>query len=258
MIKTGLVSISFRDLSPKQIVDLVAKAQLDAIEWGGDVHVPHGNIQKAEEIRALTLNSGLKCSSYGSYYKLGASEKEGLSFDAVLDTAETLGVPTIRVWAGNKGSANADEAFWKIVMNDAVRVANLAEKRNISISLEYHGGSLTDTNESAQKLLQELNHKNIFTYWQPPNQMTFNERITGLKAILPFVSNIHVFHWERLPDGKMDRQPLEEGAQDWQEYLKVVSETDQDRYALMEFVRDGKVDQFKKDAEILKTWTQTL
>ena len=43
MIKIGLVSISFRDLFPKQIVDMVAEVGLDAIEWGGDVHVPHGD-----------------------------------------------------------------------------------------------------------------------------------------------------------------------------------------------------------------------
>ncbi len=44
MIKSGLVSITFRQLTCEQIVDLVSKAKLDAIEWGGDIHVPHDNM----------------------------------------------------------------------------------------------------------------------------------------------------------------------------------------------------------------------
>ena len=35
----GLVSISFRNESPKAIIDASKAAGLRAIEWGGDVHV---------------------------------------------------------------------------------------------------------------------------------------------------------------------------------------------------------------------------
>jgi hypothetical protein len=44
MIQTGLVSITFRQLSPPAIIDLVRQAGLEGIEWGGDVHVPHGDL----------------------------------------------------------------------------------------------------------------------------------------------------------------------------------------------------------------------
>ena len=37
MLIPGLVSITFRPLSPREIVDLVAEAGLKAIEWGGVV-----------------------------------------------------------------------------------------------------------------------------------------------------------------------------------------------------------------------------
>ena len=40
MIRGGLVSITFRKLSPRAIIDLVTRANLIGIEWGGDVHVP--------------------------------------------------------------------------------------------------------------------------------------------------------------------------------------------------------------------------
>ena len=53
-LKTGLVSITFREKSPEEIVGLVVEAGLDGIEWGGDVHVPHGDLAKAREVRANT------------------------------------------------------------------------------------------------------------------------------------------------------------------------------------------------------------
>ena len=43
---TGLVSVTFRDKTPAEIVSEVKKAGLDAIEWGGDVHVPHGDVKR--------------------------------------------------------------------------------------------------------------------------------------------------------------------------------------------------------------------
>lgn len=54
MLLPGLVSITFRKLSPGEIVELVATAGLVGIEWGGDVHVPHGDFARAAEVRKLT------------------------------------------------------------------------------------------------------------------------------------------------------------------------------------------------------------
>ena len=47
MLTGGLVSITFRDLEANEIIDLVKKSGLTAIEWGGDVHVPHGDFNRA-------------------------------------------------------------------------------------------------------------------------------------------------------------------------------------------------------------------
>ena len=68
-MKAGLVSITFRQLSAEKIVGLVSAAGLQGIEWGGDIHVPHGDVKRAEEVKRMTLDSGLEVSAYGSYYK---------------------------------------------------------------------------------------------------------------------------------------------------------------------------------------------
>ncbi|MET0262082.1 MAG: sugar phosphate isomerase/epimerase, partial [Rariglobus sp.] len=74
MIYPGLVSVTFRKLSPNEVAGLVKKAGLKGIEWGGDIHVPHGDLARAREVRELTLEHGLKTAAYGSYYRAGQSE----------------------------------------------------------------------------------------------------------------------------------------------------------------------------------------
>ena len=111
MIRGGLVSITFRKLNPREIVDLMTRTNLVGIEWGGDVHVPHGEIDVAREVAQMTRDAGLLVAAYGSYYRVGVSEADGLAFERVLESAMALGAPTVRVWAGNRGSADADQAI---------------------------------------------------------------------------------------------------------------------------------------------------
>ena len=69
MIIPGLVSVSFRQKTPLDICRLCQQANLAAIEWGGDVHVPP-DAGNADEIRRMTADHGLTVSSYGSYYRV--------------------------------------------------------------------------------------------------------------------------------------------------------------------------------------------
>jgi len=99
LFTAGLVSVTFRKLTPEHIVDLVAEAGLTGIEWGGDIHVPHGDLTAASRVRSFTEQAGLRTSAYGSYYRVGQNEPDENSFDRVLETAQALDAPTIRVWS---------------------------------------------------------------------------------------------------------------------------------------------------------------
>lgn len=251
MIYPGLVSITFRKFSPAEVVAMVRQAGLKGIEWGGDVHVPHGDIERAREVRALTQENGLTVAAYGSYYRAGQSESAGLPFERVLESAVELGAPTIRVWPGTAGSDATDEdGRWRIIQ-DLRRISDLAAKVGITISTEFHGGTLTDTNESANKLLVEVDNTNLFTLWQPHVGQETDECIAGLETVLPRVSNIHVFHW--WPTAA-DKHPLADGAARWAQFLDVVKQKPGDRYALLEFVQGDSPEAFQRDAATLKTW----
>lgn len=114
--RPGLVSISFRDLSPERLIQEVVDAGLQGLEWGGDVHVPHGDTSTAEQVGIRTREAGLEVVAYGSYYRLGET-RDNPEFEAVLESACALKAPTIRVWAGRQASADADAG----VLNSLLR-----------------------------------------------------------------------------------------------------------------------------------------
>ena len=251
MIQPGLVSVTFRKLSPSEIVALVKQAGLSGIEWGGDVHVPSGDLGRAREVRELTQDNGLKVAAYGSYYRVGQSESAGMSFEQVLGTAVELGAPTIRVWAGGAGSDVTDEeARWKIIQ-DLRCIAELAARAGVTISTEFHGGTLTDTNESAGRLLVEVDHPNVRTLWQPHNGEETAECVRGLGELLPKVGNVHVFHW--WPTAA-ERHPLADGAERWASFWPLLRQAPGDRFALLEFVQGDGPAAFLRDAATLKAW----
>jgi 3-dehydroshikimate dehydratase len=249
MIYPGLVSVTFRNLNPSEIIGLVQKARLKSIEWGGDIHVPHGDLQQARTVYDRTIDAGISIAAYGSYYRAGISETKGLPFESVLETALELHTPKIRVWAGNKGSNEADSLFRNAVIEDLRRIGMMAERYTITIDVEYHNRTLTDTIESAADLFRIVHHHNIFSYWQPPNGTTFDHRLQSLSASLPYLSNIHVFNW---CNGKSDQTRLEEGKEQWLEYFRIVSQTGRNHHALIEFVRDDTPESFLSDASALR------
>lgn len=250
MIWPGLVSITFRALAPAAIVALVRDAGLRGIEWGGDIHVPHGNLPRAREVRELTAQAGLTTAAYGSYYRAAQSEAQGLAFASVLETALALGAPVIRVWAGPAGSAAASPQLRAQVAADLRRIAALAAAARVGVSLEFHNGTLTDTAESTARLLAEVDHRNLSTYWQPPLHLDPAACLADLRRLLLRLTHVHVFEWR---PGTTDRLPLAAGAERWRSFLELAADAPGDRYAMLEYVEGDAPANFRRDAATLKS-----
>ncbi len=248
MLSGGLVSVTFRELSPAEIVELVSGAGLACIEWGGDAHCPHGDVARAAEIAKLTAGAGLRTSAYGSYYRL--AEQNEFGFEDVVASARALGAPTIRVWAGSRCSAEADAAYRERVVADSRHCADLAVAEGMTLSYEYHANTLTDTNDSAMALIEEVGHEALRSFWQPPNGKDTDYRLAGLKTIKPYMTNVHLFTW----DADNKRQALINGEQWWERFLAEIATTGRDHDVLVEFVVENDPENFKRDAEVLKAW----
>lgn len=247
MIKTGMCSVTFREESVDQIIKWTREAGLDGIEWGADVHVIPGDFEQATDVATKTQNAGLEVLSYGSYYRAGSLQHEH-SFISILQTSKRLGSPSIRIWAGKVGSAEMSQTERKQVVEDIQTVATLASEYGIEVHLEYHGGTLTDTSESAKELMEEINHSNVSLYWQPAVGLSVKERIASIQDVKPFLKHVHVFHWQ-----KYDRLALSEGVNDWELYLDQLLLEDQllNQHFLLEFVKGEDPAQFKQDAHML-------
>ena len=248
MFQSGLCSITFRHLPAQEIAVLAGKATIDVIEWGGDIHVPHGNVKVAREVRRMTLDAGCNPRSYGSYFHVGADAPD--AFQPLVDTAVALGAANIRVWAGKQGSRDADAAYRDCVVTASQAIADMAAQAGLTISYEFHSNTLTDTSASAVDLLQRVDRRNVRCYWQPVMESALDAGAADLRAVLPWLSNIHAYCW--LPGG--ERRPLEEGEADWVAYLGIAADAPGDRAVLLEYVRNDDPVAFLRDAITLKIW----
>jgi sugar phosphate isomerase/epimerase len=249
--RLGLVSVTFRQLSAEQIIEVAKSAGLQVLEWGGDVHVPAGDTRRAREVAALTREAGLETICYGSYYRVGHEGEGGQpGFSAVLETAVALGAPSIRVWAGTRGSEAADGAYFIRVCDDANRIADLAAAQGVRIAFEFHGGTLNDRAGAAAKFLETLSHSNIDTLWQPLVSLDAGEHDRSLQVVLPRLAHVHVFHW--LPGDPIDRRPLAEGAPLWRDWFATMRGGGRRPDALFEFCRGDDPGQLAADAAVLR------
>lgn len=251
MYKLGLCSVTFKQLSVEKVVELAAKANLDGIEWGSDVHVPVGDVKQARRVKELTLQAGLEVASYGSYYHVGDYDKNDNTFEKVLATAVQLGAPSIRIWAGSMSSKKANPIYRETVVEETHRIANLAKRQDIQLNLEYHECTLTDEPKSARLLMQEISHPNVKVYWQPAVGLSVSERLASIDLIYPWLTDVHVFHWEQT-----NRLSLEMGKSEWRQYLDRLEEKNMTRYLYLEFVKGGSTEQFLRDAKALKSFVR--
>ena len=249
--RPGLVTVTFRPLSPEEIIAVAKKSGLQVLEWGGDVHVPAGETKRAREVAALTREAGLETICYGSYYRVGHEGEGGQpGFADVLATAVALGAPSIRVWAGTRGSDAADDAYFTRVCGDAGRIADLAAERGVRVAFEFHGGTLNDNAEASAKLLAALPHPNLDTLWQPLVSLDATQRARSLEVVLPRLAHVHVFHW--WPGDPIERRPLSEGAGLWRGWLGTMKAAGRRPDCLLEFVRGDRLDALTEDAAALR------
>lgn len=253
MFKTGVVSVTFRQKSISEIIKLIREAGLDAIEVGSDVHAPKEDISLCTAIANEAKKNKIEIVSYGSYYRLGQYSDAAAEFSAYIDAAKALGAKNIRIWAGIKNNEDISEDEYKKLIAEAVLCVSIAAKNGMKVSFEYHGGTLTNTCESALNLMHKIDRPDVHLYWQPNQNKDVEFNVAALKQVLPYVSNVHVFAWDAR-SGKCIRHPLSEHADAWKRYLDILASDGKDRTLLLEFVKDDSTEQYMADAGTLLSW----
>ena len=251
MLLPGLCSISFRELSPREIIALCAQHGLQGIEWGGDIHVPHGEVETAREVGKMTRDAGIEVAAYGSYYRCDGK----LEFEPVLASALELGAPLIRVWAGNGEAGTRAQTI-----ENLQKACEMANVEHILIATEYHGGTQTQTRESCDFLLREFGNSNLQTLWQPLRRgagmnAKIEENLEDLRAVASRLSNVHVYEWRDIQAGKTQRFSLQKSPQ-WPRYLEELQKIGGDRWLLLEYVPDDNPQFLEREANALRSALQ--
>ena len=239
----GLVSVSFRDRTPEEILSAVKDAGLTCIEWGSDVHCPP---EKAEEIAALQEKHGITCCSYGTYFRLGITPMEELP--AYITAAKVLGTDIVRLWCGDKNSEEYTEAEKEELFSQCRAAAAIAEREGVTLCMECHNWTYTNSKEGAYELMQAVNSPAFRMYWQPNQFQAFAENIAYATMLAPYTLHLHVFNWQ----GR-EKYPLHLAQEVWKAYLHcfVPGKT-----LLLEFMPDNKIETLKQEATALKEIAQ--
>lgn len=241
MWTAGLVSISFRDRGVEEICRVVKEAGLTAVEWGSDVHAPCDDAQRLREIAAWQNRYGIRCSSYGTYFRLGQMPVSELP--AYFAAAKALGTTVLRLWCGNRPADAYTEAEKAALFADGRAAAALAEAAGMTLCMECHPDTFTETRDGMEELMRAVASPAFRMYWQPNQNATVDENLAYAEAAAPYTVNIHVFHWQ----GRA-HLPLRDGLAVWRRYLRVFDGT---QGLLLEFMPDGRAESLPQEAAAL-------
>ena len=243
MDRIGLCSVSFRDKSPREILEAAKNACLDCVEWGSDVHARCDDTVNLEQIAAMQKDIGIYCSSYGTYYRIGA-DKPGAILPYI-HAAKVLGTDILRVWCGNKKPQDYTSDELERIFEDCRALVKIAEENQIIICLECHNDTLTETVDSALALMQAIDSPYFRMYWQPIYFNTPEISMEYARRIESYTYYLHVYNW----DHDLNRYPLIHSLKTWKNYRKCFSG---ERTLLLEFMPDDRIESLQAEAETLK------
>lgn len=241
----GLVSVSFRQHSSREIARAAKDAGLSCIEWGSDVHAPYGESEKISEIVGLQKEYGLFCSSYGTYFRLGETPMEEM--EGYIHAAQMLGTDVLRLWCGRKSGAEMTATEKEALLAACREAAAIAEANQVTLCMECHQNTLTENPNDAVWLMESVHSSHFRMYWQPFQWQCAEENRHNAKKVAPYAKHVHVFHWK----GEQ-KLPLEEAVEEWQNYLK---EFTVPRTLLLEFMPGGTLEELQCEAAALRKIT---
>ncbi len=244
-MKLGLTSITFRKSAVKEVFEYAKNAGVEGIEWGVcENHMEILSSEKAQTINALSNEYGIKTISLGSYCYMTDSDE----IIKTVETAHLINAPIIRVWAGKKGSADCSREEYDTIINNTVMMAECAKKYGIGIGFEYHRATLTDTAESAVKLIKDVNMDNVGLYWQPNAEIPLEKNLNNFNIVKPYlIGNLHIHNYTSA-GGYMPLSDIKECLVSYYSDIK-----SKDYNVIIEFTKDNSPESLIGDADVLKS-----
>lgn len=190
-MQVGVCTISARTRPLEWVVDVCGGLAVDGIEvWGKD-HVGDGSAERCRELASATAAEGLSVPVYGSYLRAGG-EGFGERMATELEIADRLGADLLRVWAGDREYGDCDGTHWDRVVDDLRRLGTAARNRGLAVTVERHGGTVTDETEGAVELIEAVDSPAVGLNWQPYFEHDAATVLADARTLAPLVNNVHL------------------------------------------------------------------
>lgn len=253
MLKVGMTTVTFNPNSILEVAGFAAEAGLAVIEVGGRTHVIAGDIAAAELMRASLSEKKIEICSYGSYYRCGTYPDAGAEFKKVIETAEALGAPTVRIWVGEHNFEDADEQYRERIIGELRIISDMAREVGISIGCEFHGGTLCNSRESSLWVCREVARDNFGMYFQYDPRVSLEENQRTLRDFLPILKNVHVFCITDKNERYFIGDEQRGGKEMWQGFIDIIKEAEMDTNILIEFLPEPTSEALIGEAEVLRS-----
>ncbi len=185
--KIGLASVTFRQKTTREIVDICKQAEVNYIEWGGDVHVK--TLEDAHGVKTLCDENGITICSYGSYFN-------PLTYDEVQWTdickiAESMGAGSIRIWLGKKDSEDTSEEEYQLLVENTKKMCDIASRHSLLVCPECHDNTFNNNTDAILRFINDLSRDNFKTYFQS-RYFRMEYDLDRIDRTYDYIENVHV------------------------------------------------------------------
>ncbi|WP_242695640.1 sugar phosphate isomerase/epimerase family protein [Halomontanus rarus] len=235
-IDVGLCTISAKDRSVEEVLELAGAVGYDGVEIWGQDHVGDGSEMTCERIAEAADEQGLEIASYGSYLRCGSDAFDD-DLEHELAIADRLGTEIVRIWAGSQEYGDHEQDHWDRVVADLERVTERAADDGLEVTVEKHNNTLTHTLEGAKKLIETIDDERCRLNYQPGFSIPADELEREAEALAPLSNQLHLQTTRERT--ARERAPLSESYYDLEAILEPFGRGF-DGYANVEFVTDER------------------
>ena len=189
----GFTTTSFRQIkSFEKIVKIACEAEVDCIEWGGDVHIR--SVADAKRAKVLCDNAGIRINSYASYYRVGCKNTD--EWKKICEIACAMDARSVRVWLGKADSEKTDESTYRQIVEDAKSICAVAEEYGLIVCPECHDKTYNNNTDAFLKIHADVGCDNFRTYFQS-RYKRLQYDLDRIERTLPYIETVHISYSEQ-------------------------------------------------------------
>ena len=243
--KIGMTSVTFRNKTIEEIVEICKKEQVEYIEWGSDVHVKTKD--DAHKAKTLCDAAGIKISSYGSYYSVGSNNRD--EWKMLCENASIMGAESVRVWLGKKDSEKTSDEEYENILNDCGCLCDVAKEYGITVSPECHDDTFNNNTDAILKFIKDLERDNFRTYFQS-RYFRMEYDLDRIDRTFDFILNMHVSY----SDLKREQMFRKKDKNYLDKLLKKMISKNFNGIIILEFTENSDEKAFGEDIRKLKSY----